>query len=132
MGTSTGHMTFPVNNFDCSHCHTTTGWSPNTFRHIVGGGYPGDHRVPLTCLSCHTTNTDAATYRSPAYKPDCAGCHSNSYKPGPHTKYGDVKYTVSELRNCSGACHVYTSSTLTTISRSRPGPQHRVTSTEFN
>ncbi len=50
------------------------------------------------------------------------------YESGPHTKYGNVKYTVSELRNCSGACHIYTDSTLTTISRSRPGPQHRVTS----
>jgi hypothetical protein len=69
---------------------------------------------------------------SPAYKPDCAGCHSNQYKSDPHTKYGNVKYTVGELRNCSGACHVYTSSTLTTISKSRPGPQHRVTAIEFN
>jgi hypothetical protein len=125
-------MTFPVNNFDCSHCHTTAAWASNTFRHIVGGGYPGDHRVSLTCESCHTTNTDAATYRSPAYKPDCAGCHSNRYKSDPHTKYGNVKYTVSELRNCSGACHVYTSSTLTTISKSRPGPEHRVTASGFN
>ena len=124
-------MTFPVNNFDCSHCHTTTAWTPNTFKHIVGGGYPGDHRVALTCASCHTTNTDAATWRSPAYKPDCAGCHSNRYTSDPHTKYGNVKYTVSELRNCSGACHIYTDSTLTKISKSRPGPQHRLTSSQF-
>jgi hypothetical protein len=131
-GTSTGHMTFPVNNFDCSHCHTTAAWTPNTFKHIVSGGYPGDHRVALTCLSCHTANTDAATWRTPAYKPDCAGCHTNRYKPDPHTKYGNVKYTVSELRNCSGACHIYTDSTLTAIKNSRPGPQHRLTASQFN
>jgi hypothetical protein len=131
-GTSTGHMTFPVNNFDCSHCHTTAAWSPNTFVHIAGGGYPGDHRVALTCRSCHTTNTDAATWRSPSYKPDCAGCHSNRYKSDPHTKYGNVKYTVSELRNCAGACHIYTDSTLTTIKTRRAGPEHRITSSSFN
>jgi hypothetical protein len=131
-GPSTGHMTFPVNNFDCNQCHTTTAWTPNTFRHRVGAGYPGDHRAALTCKSCHTTNTDAATWRTPAYKPDCAGCHSNKYKSDPHTKYGNTKYTVSELRNCSGACHVYTDSTLTKIQNSRAGPQHRVTNTEFN
>jgi hypothetical protein len=83
-------------------------------------------------LSCHTTNTDAATWRNASYKPDCAGCHAGNFKSDPHTKYGTVKYTVSELRNCSGACHVYTNSTLTTISKSRPGPQHRVTQSSFN
>ncbi len=119
-------MTFPVNSFDCNQCHSTTAWSPNTFKHRVGGGYPGDHRVTLTCRSCHTTNTDAATWRTPAYKPNCAGCHSNKYKTDPHTKYGNVKYTVSELRNCSGACHTYTDSTLTKISEEpgRPGTSH--------
>jgi hypothetical protein len=37
---TSGHMTFPVNHFDCSHCHTTTAWTPNTFQHLAGGGYP--------------------------------------------------------------------------------------------
>lgn len=131
-GPSTGHMTFPANGFDCSHCHTTTAWSPNTFRHVIGGGYPGDHGVALTCARCHVSNTDAAFWRSPAYKPDCAGCHSNRWKSDPHTKYGSVKYTVSELRNCSGACHVYTDSTLTTIQNRRAGPEHRISAREFH
>jgi hypothetical protein len=43
-----------------------------------------------------------------------------------------VKYTVSELKNCSGACHVYTDATLKTISKTRNGPQHRVTQSKFN
>jgi hypothetical protein len=131
-GPSTTHMTFPVNNFDCNQCHTTTAWTPNTFKHRVGDGYPGDHRVALTCRSCHTTNTDAATWRTPSYKPDCAGCHAAKFKSDPHTKYGSTKYTVSELRNCSGACHIYTSSALTTISTRKSGPQHRVTDTTWN
>jgi hypothetical protein len=131
-GPSTGHMTFPANNFDCNACHTTTAWTPNTFKHRTGGGYPGDHAVALRCTSCHTTNTDAATWRNAAYKPDCAGCHASLYKPDPHYKYGTVRYTVSELRNCSGACHIYTDSTLTTIKTRRSGPQHRLTRTSFN
>ena len=45
---------------------------------------------------------------------------------------GNVKYTVSELRNCSGACHTYTDSTLTKILKSRAGPEHRITDTELH
>ena len=88
--------------------------------------------MALTCGSCHTTNTDAATWRAPTYKPDCAGCHASRFKPDPHKKYGDVKYTVSELRNCSGACHVYSSSALTTILTRRSGPEHRITDSKFD
>jgi hypothetical protein len=43
----------------------------------------------------------------------------------------ETKYTVAELKNCSGACHVYTDATMTTIARQRPGPEHRVTDGEF-
>jgi len=130
-GMSTGHMTFPVNNFDCNTCHTTNAWTPNSFRHISGGGYPGDHRVTLTCLNCHATNTDAATWPAPSNKPACAGCHASDFDPSQHTKYGNVRYTASELRNCSGACHEYTDSTLTTIRDSNSGPEHRLTNTSF-
>ena len=38
---------------------------------------------------------------------------------------------MSELRNYSGVCHVYTDSTLTTIKTRRAGPQHKVTSSKF-
>jgi hypothetical protein len=130
-GPSTGHMTFPVTGYDCSQCHTTSAWTPTTFRHVAGDGYPGDHRTVLACSSCHTTSTDAAFWRSAAYKPDCAGCHSNRYKADSHPKYGNVKYTVGELRNCTGACHIYTDATLTTIKTRRNGPQHRLTSSKF-
>jgi hypothetical protein len=43
-----------------------------------------------------------------------------------------VKYTVGELRNCSGACHIYRDSTLTTLETRRPGPEHRITDSGFN
>jgi hypothetical protein len=126
-GKDAGHMTTAR---DCVSCHSTTAWMPLTFRH-TSPEYPGDHGVALTCLSCHTANTDQATWRSAAYRPACAGCHERNFKPDPHTKYGNVKYTVAELRNCSGACHVYTDATLTTIRTRRNGPEHRVTDREF-
>jgi hypothetical protein len=86
-------------------------------------------------VSCHTTSADAIPWRTPAYANSCAGCHTGNYKAGPHTKYNSptkTLYTVGELRNCSGACHVYTNSTLTTIATRRNGPQHTVSKTSFN
>ena len=75
---------------------------------------------------------DVQVRPAPQYQPDCAGCHASNFRSGPHDKtLQGTKYTVSELRNCSGACHVYTNATLTTISRTRNGPEHRVTSSEF-
>jgi len=68
-----------------------------------------------------------------AYAPDCAGCHANDYKTGPHkkTENPDTRYTVDELRDCTGACHVYTDSSLTTVKKFRPGPEHRVNKNDF-
>jgi nitrate/TMAO reductase-like tetraheme cytochrome c subunit len=117
---------------ECIVCHSTTAWTPLTFTH-ASSEYPGNHnsRLGLTCISCHTTNTDAATWRNATYRPACAGCHANDYESGPHTKVNNVsKYTVSELRNCAGACHIYTDATLTTIRTTRNG-EHRVTDNEF-
>jgi len=72
-------------------------------------------------------------WSAPAYVPDCAACHANDFKQGPHKKYEnpDTFYSVSELRDCSGSCHLYTDSGLTTIKNRRPGPEHRTTSSSF-
>jgi hypothetical protein len=112
-----------ITTLQCDTCHTTVAWTPIRFTH-ASADYPGDHRASVTCLSCHTTNAQAATWRTPTYKPDCAGCHANRYAAGSHRKYGSVNYTVSELRDCAGACHEYTDSSMTTILRSRTG-HHR-------
>jgi hypothetical protein len=71
-------------------------------------------------------NSQSATWIFSAYQPDCAGCHADDFKPGPHKKVKDpaIKYTVSELRDCTGACHTYTDSSLTQIEKSRSG-EHR-------
>jgi hypothetical protein len=86
-------------------------------------------------VACHTSNSDQATWRAPAWRPDCAGCHASRFKPDPHTRYTTpqkVLYSVAELKDCSGACHVYRDSSLTTIVTRRSGPEHRVTDEDFD
>ncbi len=114
-----------VTSLQCDDCHNTNSWTNILFNHS-SGNYPGDHNLGVTCLNCHTGNSQAATWTYGAYKPDCAGCHAGDFKSGPHKKYEnpDTKYMVSELRDCSGSCHVYTDSSMSTISKSRTGKHH--------
>jgi hypothetical protein len=94
--------------------------------------YP-DHGSRLTCRSCHTTNTQTIAWSAPAYAPDCAGCHASRYKQNSHKKYESPTtafYSVTELRDCAGACHLYTNSSMTTIKERRTG-RHRPTSGGF-
>jgi hypothetical protein len=89
--------------------------------------------LSVTCTSCHTANSQQITWPFPAYQPDCAGCHANDFESGPHKKYESpttVNYTVSELRDCSGACHIYTDSTMTQIKELRPS-EHRSNANGF-
>lgn len=124
---------------DCNYCHAYPAWMPLSFLTTRGGQgshqsltYPGDHTgTNPVCTACHTGHSDAVPYRNATYAGTCAGCHSSSYKSDPHTKYGTVKYTVSELKNCSGACHIYTDATLSVIKTRRAGPQHKVTARDF-
>lgn len=94
--------------------------------------YPGDHQGDPDCILCHQSNSQIATYSAAIFKPDCAGCHANDYKPGPHKKHEnpDVKYTVSELRDCTGACHIFEDATLTTVKKARNG-EHRASDGDF-
>ncbi|HEX8778661.1 MAG TPA: hypothetical protein VF738_11145, partial [Rhodanobacter sp.] len=129
VGLSPGHF---QTHLDCSSCHSYPLWSAVRFVH-TGASYPGDHRGALTCASCHTTNAERVVYAAPAYAGSCAGCHAKEYVAAKHPKIagGRVSYTVGELANCSGACHVYSDTTLTTIARSQPGPRHRVVDAKF-
>jgi len=125
---------------ECNVCHlaTATTWTPLIFKH-TSPEYPGDHNASLnlTCSSCHTTNTDAATWKYATYRPNCAGCHANRFSSGDHPNKiqgtTSTRYQVSELQNCTGACHTYTDSSLTTIAKGgqRTG-QHKVTDTRFH
>ena len=129
-GKNPGHF---ITSRECDVCHSTTAWLPHTYSHTGLTYEPLDHRAPLLCTACHRGNSEPVNWSFPAYQPDCAGCHANEYESGPHRKHGnpDVSYTVSELRNCSGSCHIYTDSTMTTIGTRRSGPEHRISDGGF-
>ena len=61
-------------------------------------------------------------WKFPAYKPDCAACHADRFRPQVHTKFlkpVPMYYTAAELKDCTGACHIYTDKTLTKIQTNR-------------
>jgi hypothetical protein len=128
VGKSPGHLNTQR---DCSTCHTYPDWSVIGFSH-ASAAWPGQHRNPLTCVACHTSNSDAIAYLFAASAGTCGGCHSKDFKPEAHPKFlkGET-YTAGELANCSGACHIYSDSTRSSLSRSQPGPYHRVTDASF-
>jgi hypothetical protein len=129
VGMSPGHMS---TRRDCATCHSYPDWSVIRFRH-TSAAYPGTHRAALSCTSCHTSNTDQVPYPSAANAGTCAGCHAKDFKPAAHPKtIKGLTYSASELANCSGACHVYSDTTQSTITRSLPGPHHRVSDATFH
>jgi hypothetical protein len=121
----------PASGNDCELCHSTFAWRPAGFEH-QSPAFPGEHRRNLDCIDCHVGNTPVVAWSNSAYQPDCAGCHAGDFESGPHKKHEnpDVSYSISELRDCSGACHVYTDSSLTTIKEIRNG-EHRVSDGDF-
>jgi CDGSH-type Zn-finger protein len=127
-GLSSTHMS---TSRDCSTCHSYADWTVIKFTH-ASAAYPGEHRVTLTCASCHTSNTDQIPYASAADAGSCGGCHAKTFKPTLHLKTADgATYTASELKNCAGACHTYTDANLSTVSKQQPGPYHRVSDGAF-
>ena len=124
-----GHL---VTSQSCDDCHTTTAWQPAFFSHM-SAAYPGDHGGSLGCSDCHGANTQTFNWPSPGFQPDCAGCHEAEFRPGPHksSENPDAFYSVSQLRDCAGACHVYTDATQTTIKEFRSGPEHSVNRGDF-
>lgn len=129
-GKPPGHF---VTSFSCDACHDTRSFSSQEYMH-GSPAYPGDHRRDLDCRECHTSNSAVMSWPAPSYQPDCAGCHANDYRSGPHRKHEnpDRNYTVGELSDCSGSCHVYSDSSLTTILERRNGPEHRVSDGDFD
>jgi len=123
------------NHFDttqeCNACHTTQSWAANDYTHLINGDYPGDHRGNVGCISCHQNNNENISYPF-NYPGTCAGCHANDYKTGPHKKSEnpDTKYTVSELRDCAGACHIYTNGNFNVIKKTRNN-EHKPSDGDF-
>ncbi len=116
-GKNPGHF---QTNLECDSCHNTTRWTPHVFQHR-SGTYPGNHAGNPACSACHRANSETVSWSMPAYQPDCAGCHANDFEPGPHrkTENPETRYSVSELRDCTGACHTYSDSTLSVITERR-------------
>ena len=128
LGVPTNHMSTQR---DCATCHAYADWTALHFVH-ASGAYPGEHRAALSCASCHSGNTDQIPWPSLAQAGSCAGCHAAAFKPDLHPKTATgVKYTVAELHDCTGACHVYSDATLGTVSKSVPGNYHRVSDAAF-
>ncbi|MBS0579517.1 MAG: hypothetical protein JSR36_09655 [Proteobacteria bacterium] len=128
LGIGAGHLTTRL---DCRTCHTYPDWDVLHFRH-ASAAYPGTHRKALSCVSCHTTGSEQVPYAMPAEAGTCAGCHARDFRPAAHPKVvnGEM-YAVSELANCTGACHVYSDPTQSKIAKSKPGPYHRVSDAAF-
>jgi len=111
-----------VTTLPCESCHRTVTWTPATYRHVSPAFV--NHGAALSCVSCHTSNAQTVPWKFPAFRPDCAGCHADKYRPMAHPKFTrpvQVYYTVMELRDCTGACHIYTDSTQRTILTRRTG-----------
>ena len=86
-----------------------------------------DHGRAIACSSCHATNAQTVPFKFPSFRPDCAACHADTFKPTSHLKSQrpvSAYYTALELKDCSGACHVYADKMMTTIVTRRSG-EHR-------
>ncbi len=122
----------------CEVCHSTANWttllvythtSPAYVLHYFG-------TTATTCITCHKQNNEKIAYTSPSLFPNCAACHSNKFVPDPHTKYNSptkVLYTFTELKDCTGACHIYTDQTLSKIATTRTtNTKHRASRNSWN
>ncbi|HUK01269.1 MAG TPA: cytochrome c3 family protein [Steroidobacteraceae bacterium] len=127
-GLSPSHLSTPR---DCATCHSYPDWRQVSFRH-TSAAYPGEHRGPLECAACHTSNTEQVPYSSPANAGTCAGCHAKDFRSDAHPKtIAGLTYTATELANCGGACHVYSDPTHGVIAKRKPGPYHRISDAAF-
>jgi hypothetical protein len=100
----------------CNSCHRTSTWIPADYRH-TSPAYVR-HSAGSSCTTCHISNAQAVSWKFPALRPNCAGCHADQYRPMAHVKFQrPVKgfYTVAELKDCAGSCHTFADSTQRTV-----------------
>jgi hypothetical protein len=105
-----------ITNLSCESCHRTVTWITTGYRH-VSPSYV-NHGPGLSCNSCHSSNAQTVAWKFPSFRPDCASCHVDKFRPMSHPKFQKpvtVYYTAAELRDCKGACHVYADNTQRTI-----------------
>jgi hypothetical protein len=114
-------------NNDCADCHRPEAWTPVSYTHI-GIGF-ADHGSSLGCLACHSSGSQRVVWKFPAQQPDCGGCHANDFRAASHPKFetpAPTAYRATELRDCTGACHIYTDASMTVVKESRSS-HHRAT-----
>ena len=115
---------------NCESCHgSTSSWAASVtgFSHAGRPGY-FPHAHTLTCMQCHK-NLTGGPIPNNGYKPNCAWCHASQFRAGSHVMTQSpnrVLYTVSNLQDCTGACHEYTTSTSGVIKTRKVG-HHRST-----
>ena len=105
-----------VTSLSCDTCHRTMSWTPVSYRHL-SANYPS-HGAAIDCSACHTGNSQLIAWKFAAFKPDCAACHATVFRPQQHVKSQKpvpMDYTVTELKDCTGACHLYADRSLTKI-----------------
>jgi Cytochrome c7 and related cytochrome c len=130
-GKDQGHF---ITTQPCESCHVTTSWTTILPYTHLSPAYENHGGNVSLCTDCHKQNNEKIAFQRPDLAPDCASCHANDFKLDPHKKYESPTtkfYTVDELRDCTGACHIYSNQTLTTIKTRRTGPEHRATAGSF-
>ena len=85
----------------CGVCHSTSTWTPAAYTHASPFFPNGGRHLNLSCDNCHIGNSQTNVWSTPVYQPDCAGCHANDFDQNKHPNE-----TVSDLRDCTGACHM--------------------------
>jgi len=126
-GKPSGHF---VTSRSCDACHNTTAWTPIRYTHT--SPYFSPHNSGVTCTSCHVGKTETITWQYAAYSGYCAGCHAGRFKQDAHKRTETPTttfYTVSDLKNCAGSCHLY-DGTTGAIVKTRNG-KHRSTDGGF-
>ncbi len=110
---------------DCYDCHRSTSKGgfllPVTHSHTAIYYVAHSATINMNCRGCHKGTPPLETvpglvrYSPP---PTCLGCHAhtNDFKQESHPKIKDttIRYLATDLHNCTGSCHVYTSSTCAT------------------
>jgi hypothetical protein len=118
-GKSPGHF---LTALPCETCHRTATWTLVSYRH-TSPAYV-NHGTGVACTSCHASKAPTVSWKFPAFRPDCASCHVDKYRPISHPKFErpvKVYYTIAELRDCTGACHIFADNTQKTIVTRRSG-----------
>ena len=121
----------------CEDCHSPGSWASAGFDHSgttgncfschngvdATGKNLGHTQSTNTCEDCHSPGSWLnVNFDHAAVTGSCGSCHSSDFRSEPHIKVESprILYNSSELNDCTGACHIYTDPSLSTILTRRP------------